>query len=186
MTKLTPKQTKFCEEYLIDFNGTQAAIRAGYSSKTAHEQAAQLLAKLSIQALIQELRQSQQERTQVSADSVIEKLWSIAGFELNQVGTFDGKKMIFKPESEWAESARTAVRNLKQTTTTSTSRNGDEIRTDVIELKIEPKLPVLDALARHLGLFDNFNAAIATLKTYGIVISRDDNNDWTIEKGRSL
>lgn len=181
MNKLTPKQTKFCEEYLIDFNGTQAAIRAGYSAKTAHEQAAQLLAKLSIQALIQELRQSQQERTQVTADSVVEKLWNIASFELNQVGNFDGEKMTFKPESDWAESARTAVSSVKQTTTTRTLKSGEEVRTDTIELKIEPKLPALDSLAKHLGLFGDFNAAIATLKTYGIVITRDENNEWTIE-----
>jgi phage terminase small subunit len=182
MSKLTPKQAKFCDEYLVDLNGTQSAIRAGYSSKTAHEQAARLLANVSIQALIQELRQSQQERTQVTADSVIEKLRNIANFELNQVGEFDGKKMTFKPESEWADSARTAVRSVKQTTTIRTLNNGEEVRIDVIELKIEPKLPALDSLAKHLGLFDNFNVAIATLKTYGIEITRDENNEWAINQ----
>ena len=56
MNKLNPKQEAFCREYLLDSNGTQAAIRAGYSEKTANEQAAQHLAKLSIKERIAELR----------------------------------------------------------------------------------------------------------------------------------
>ena len=51
---MTPKQQRFVEEYLIDLNATQAAIRAGYSKHTANEQGSQLLAKLSIQAAVAE------------------------------------------------------------------------------------------------------------------------------------
>ncbi len=51
---LTPKQACFVEEYLIDLNATQAATRAGYSAKTANEQGAQLLAKLSIREAVAE------------------------------------------------------------------------------------------------------------------------------------
>ena len=54
--KLTNKQTLFCQEYIKDFNATQAAIRAGYSKKTANEQAARLLANVSIQKNISELQ----------------------------------------------------------------------------------------------------------------------------------
>lgn len=53
MDKLNPKQRRFVAEYLKDQNGTQAAIRAGYSKKTANEQAAQLLAKLSIKSAVE-------------------------------------------------------------------------------------------------------------------------------------
>lgn len=55
--KLTPKQLAFCREYIKDHNGTQAAIRAGYSKKTANEQASQNLAKLNIQAKIKEAQE---------------------------------------------------------------------------------------------------------------------------------
>lgn len=65
------------EEYLVDCNGTQAAIRAGYSAKTANEQSAQLLAKLSVQQAISAGRKQQQERTEISADRVIREAWSI-------------------------------------------------------------------------------------------------------------
>jgi phage terminase small subunit len=53
--KLTTKQKIFCQEYLIDLNATQAAIRAGYSKRTANEQGSQNLAKLSIQNCITDL-----------------------------------------------------------------------------------------------------------------------------------
>lgn len=65
------------DEYLVDLNATQAAIRAGYSARTANEQAAQLLAKLSVQSAVAAARKAQQDRTQVSADKVVLGLWNI-------------------------------------------------------------------------------------------------------------
>ncbi|MGM9544521.1 MAG: terminase small subunit [Romboutsia timonensis] len=68
---LNEKQKQFCNEYIIDFNGTQAAIRSGYSKKTANEQAAQLLAKLSIQTYLKELIEGRNERTKITQDEVV-------------------------------------------------------------------------------------------------------------------
>lgn len=76
--QLTPKQLAFCEQYIIDLNGTQAAIRAGYSPKTANEQAAQLLAKLSIQEKIQELRQAVSEQAEIDALWVLKRFKEIS------------------------------------------------------------------------------------------------------------
>mgnify|MGYP001576748496 CR=1 FL=1 len=73
---LTPKQKAFVREYLIDLNGTQAAIRAGYSAKTANEQAAQLLAKLSIAQAVQAGMDARAERTNITADYVLQSVYS--------------------------------------------------------------------------------------------------------------
>lgn len=54
---MTPKQEKFCVEYLVDLNATQAAIRAGYSEKTAHSQGPRLLENVEVQKRIKELRE---------------------------------------------------------------------------------------------------------------------------------
>lgn len=59
---MTDKQDRFCEEYMIDLNATQAAIRAGYSPKTAREQAPRLLANVSIQNRIAQLQAEQSRR----------------------------------------------------------------------------------------------------------------------------
>jgi phage terminase small subunit len=71
MMKLTPKQQRFVSEYLIDLNATQAAIWAGYSEKTANEQGARLLAKVSVQAAIGEAMKEREKRTEISQDYVL-------------------------------------------------------------------------------------------------------------------
>lgn len=75
---LTDKQQRFVEEYLVDLNATQAAIRAGYSPHTANEQGAQLLAKLSIQQAVRDARSAQQARTAITADLVLTRIANIA------------------------------------------------------------------------------------------------------------
>src|SRR5690606_37579871 len=71
---LTTKQEQFCREYLVVLNATQAAIRAGYSKKTANEQGAQNLAKLSVKKRIQELLAERAKRTELTADWVVARL----------------------------------------------------------------------------------------------------------------
>lgn len=78
MPKLTEKQKRFCEEYLIDFNATQAALRAGYSQKTAYSIGDENLRKPEIQSEIQALIKKRSERTGISADTVITELAKIA------------------------------------------------------------------------------------------------------------
>jgi len=69
--KLTDRQAAFCREYLIDLNATQAAIRAGYSKKTAQEIGAQNLSKLIIQQKIASLNQPRLEKAEIDADYVL-------------------------------------------------------------------------------------------------------------------
>lgn len=74
---MTDKQKRFCDEYLVDCNATQAAIRAGYSKKTANEQAARLLAKVNIKAYIDAQLEKMQQETVASAEEVIKYLTSV-------------------------------------------------------------------------------------------------------------
>ena len=74
----SPRQEQFVAEYLVDLNATQAAIRAGYSEKTARQQGARLLSNVYIQAAIAQARQEQQQRTQITADSVVKEAALIA------------------------------------------------------------------------------------------------------------
>ncbi|XJC76750.1 terminase small subunit [Delftia tsuruhatensis] len=75
---LTARESKFIDEFLVDLNGTQAAIRAGYSSKTARQIASENLSKPHIQVAIAEARKQQQERTQITADAMLQQAWLIA------------------------------------------------------------------------------------------------------------
>lgn len=73
-TKLTAKQRRFVGEYLVDLNATQAAIRAGYSKRTAKEQGYRLLTKVHIQAAIQIEQDAIRHRNRLSVDEVIQGL----------------------------------------------------------------------------------------------------------------
>ena len=75
---MTEKQKRFCEEYLVDLNETQAAVRAGYSEKTAYSIGSENLKKPEIKKYLQELRLKQSERTGLTADDVINELREIA------------------------------------------------------------------------------------------------------------
>ena len=74
MSRLTPKQKAFVDQFLVDLNGTQAAIRAGYSENSANPQAARLLAKASVQEAVQDARAKQEQRTHITQDFVLERL----------------------------------------------------------------------------------------------------------------
>lgn len=100
---LTDKQEMFCREYLIDLNATQAAIRAGYSKKTANVQGAQNLAKLNIQNRIADLKAKRNEKLNIDASYVLRRL-----VEIDEMDVLDILKddMSLKPVSGWPSSWR--------------------------------------------------------------------------------
>lgn len=95
--KLTPKQAAFWEEYLVDLNATQAAIRAGYSEKTAYAQGQRLLKNVEIQKAIQDGMAARSERTQVTQDWVIQKLTE------NVERSMQSEPVMQKKGNEWVE-----------------------------------------------------------------------------------
>jgi phage terminase small subunit len=78
LENLTPKQKKFCQEYLVDLNATKAAIRAGYSEKTAKSQGQRLLTNVDLQEYLHFLMDERAQRTRANADEILERLDYIA------------------------------------------------------------------------------------------------------------
>lgn len=74
---MTKKQQRFCDEYLVDCNATQAAIRAGYSKATAKSIGQRLLTNVDLQKYIQEKMQDMQDKTVATAEEVIQYLTSV-------------------------------------------------------------------------------------------------------------
>ena len=83
MAKLNPKQERFCQEYVVDLNAAQAAIRAGYSQKTARSIGQRLLTNVDIASRISELQSGLQETTKITAERVIKELAKGAFAELD-------------------------------------------------------------------------------------------------------
>ena len=107
---LTPKQGNFVNEYLIDFNGTQAAIRAGYSENTAQQIASENLSKPLIQQAIHKAMVERQERVGVDADYVLRRL-----VEIDQMDVLDimDDDYSFKPIGDWPKIWRQYVSNIE-------------------------------------------------------------------------
>lgn len=95
---LTAKQEIFVAEYLKDLNATQAAIRAGYSSKNADGIASQLMAKTQVKDAIEAAKSAREERTQIDADWVLKRLAAEAEADVNDLYHDDGS---IKPVKDW-------------------------------------------------------------------------------------
>ena len=97
MSDLTPKQARFVEEYLLDLNATQAAIRAGYSAKTAEVQGSRLLGNAKIAAAVKKAQEARSERTRIDQDWVIERLVGVyeASMEARPVCDKNGEEKGF-------------------------------------------------------------------------------------------
>lgn len=148
---LTARQQRFVEEYLVDLNGTQAAIRAGYSHRTANEQSARLLAKASIQEAIQAAKQERAKRTEITADRVLRELALIGFSDIGQILDMEGAEPRLRPASEITRRARRAISSVKVRRYFEGS--GDDAReVEVTEFKLWPKDAALTKLAQHLGL----------------------------------
>lgn len=138
---MTDKQKRFCEEYMIDLNATQAAIRAGYSPKTAYSIGEENLKKPDIQNRIAQLQAEQSRRTGVSADRVVRELAKIAF--VNAGDLIDPETASVKLDASRDDLA--AVQSIKVKTF---GEDGLEH-----EVKLADKLRALDLLGRHLGVF---------------------------------
>ncbi|MDT3377414.1 terminase small subunit [Labrys neptuniae] len=95
---MTPRQSRFVDEYLLDLNATKAAIRAGYSKNTANEQAAQLLGKSEIIAAIDRAKAERAQRTKIDADWVLKRLVDEISADIADI--YDENNRL-KPVKEW-------------------------------------------------------------------------------------
>lgn len=87
---ISPRQKRFIDEYLIDLNGTQAAIRAGYSERTANEQAARLLAQVSIRSQVDKAIEERAKVSKLSAERILLELERLALFDIRKIFNADG------------------------------------------------------------------------------------------------
>lgn len=110
MANLTPKQQRFVEEYLIDLNATQAAIRSGYSEKTAQQIGADNLSKLVIQNAIQDALKERSERVQIDADYVLKRLVEIDQMDVADIMDSDGNVL---PLKDWPKIWRQYISNME-------------------------------------------------------------------------
>lgn len=154
MAKLTDKQQRFVEEYLIDLNATKAAIRAGYSAKNADKIGSELLGKTRVAEAVACAMAERSRRTGISQDRVLQELAKISFSDMrNFVDVVDGEVRLKNMEDISPDDSAC----IQEITTTKTVKSfGDtEIETTVTKMKLADKKGSLESLGRHLGMFND-------------------------------
>ena len=162
---LTAKQKMFVSEYLIDLNATQAAIRAGYSEKTADRIGPELLGKTCVDKAIQGAMEERSKRTNITADKVLNEIASIA---------FDDISNYLEFFTDAEGNVRTVIKDSR----TINTKNISEVscgKDGTFRFKLYCKDNALSMLGKHLKLFtDKTELTGAEGKDLSISVTIDD------------
>ena len=152
MTKLTDRQARFVEEYLVDLNATQAAIRAGYSERTAQEQGSRLLSNVIVSQAVAKAQLARSRRTEVTQDRVVRELAMIAFanmMDYMRIGEDGDPYTDFSgiDRDMAAAIAEVAVEDFKD----GRGKGARDVRR--VKFKLADKRAALVDLGKHLGMF---------------------------------
>ncbi len=142
---MTKKQKLFCEEYLIDLNATQSAIRAGYSVDTAYSIGEENLKKPEIKKTIEQALAERSKRTGINQDRVIQELARIAFVKITDVANDDGSINRDASDDDLA-----CIESVK-VESSSTDTGYSEKR----EVKLASKMKALELLGKHIGMWND-------------------------------
>jgi phage terminase small subunit len=149
MMKLTAKQQKFVNEYLIDLNATQAAIRAGYSKRNADKIGHELLGKTRVSAYLSERMKARESRTEITQDRVLAEYAKLAFLDPRR---FYDESGALIPVNELPADVAAALVGID--VVDSVDKDSNSVITTK-KVKFVDKKGALDSVARHLGMFND-------------------------------
>ena len=144
MAELNQRQELFCREYIKDLNGTQAAIRAGYSQKTADRMAYELLKKPEIQAFVLQSKAERVDAVKVDANYVLKRLIEIDEMDVADILDDGGD---FLPIKKWPKTWRTTLSGLDIAII-----NSGDTESIIKKIKWPDKVKNLELLGKHIGV----------------------------------
>jgi phage terminase small subunit len=150
---LTPKQQRFVAEYLVDLNGKQAAIRAGYSPKTAEVQASRLLRNAQVAEAVSTGAEKRLKKLDISADRVLQEIARLAFSDVRAWFDEHGRLLpIHELSADVAAALGSIEVQREKTRVKSTDTEEITVEESVIKIKAWDKPRSLDMLAKHFGL----------------------------------
>jgi len=162
---LNQKQRRFVDEYLIDLNATQAAIRAGYSAKTAEQQGFQLLKKTSVAEAVALRIKDRERRTEITQDRVLQELAKIGFADIRKAVKWGADIPVVNPETGEALSANGVILISSDDIDDDTACAVSEISQTAqgVKIKMHDKKGALVDIGKHLGMFvDRVDATVTT------------------------
>ena len=191
MAKLNDKQKQFCKEYLVDLNATQAAIRARYAEKTAYSQGQRLLKNVEAQEYIRELMQKREQRTEITADKVLEEYAKLGFSDVTDYLQVVTERILVGHDKETGEpisdiSQFVLMKDTKDIPPEKLAAISEvkQHKDGSISFKLHDKRGALDSIARHLGMFAE--RVELTGKYGGPIQTAVDLSGLTIEELRNL
>lgn len=148
MGRVNAKHERFVAEYLIDLNATQAAIRAGYSEKTANREGSRLLSNADIAKAIAERKERQLATADLTAARVLEELRRLAFADPRRLFDENGR---LKPITDWSAEDAACLASFEITSQKVKGSEDDEWET-VKKIRVWDKTKALDLVAKHFGL----------------------------------
>lgn len=150
MADLTAKQRRFVEEYLIDLNATQAAIRAGYAESGASVEGARLLANAKVGAAVDIALAKRSERTAIDADWVLKRLALEADADIADLCTDDGN---LKPVKEWPLVWRTGLVAGIDVLEEFETVDGKKERVGTVrKIKLSDRIKRIELIGKHVNV----------------------------------
>jgi phage terminase small subunit len=144
MKKLSPRLRLFPHEYVVDLNATKAAERCGYSKKTARQQGARLLSNVYIKKAIAQLLEKRTNELVMTREEILEELSIIGRAKINHFMEVKDGRLKVKNFEDMPEREIGALESIKEDLSISGRK---------ITFKLHPKIPALELLGRHQGLF---------------------------------
>lgn len=176
--RITERQKKFCEEYLIDFNATAAYLRAGYSGsyKSANANGSKLLANTVIQAYLCKLREQTSNESRVSRSSTLDLVYDRAIANIADVVDFNASGSTLKASNQLPKSVSRGISSIKWTVT----KEGDLYPS----VTMKPDGGAIKILSDFYGLTSGFDQIREGLKKFGIAMVVDEESEigWRLEK----
>ena len=149
---LTAKQALFVQEYLVDLNLTQAAIRAGYSANAARQTGSENLSKPVIADAIAREFAKRSARLEIDQDRVMLELGRIGFSDLRDLFTWNEEAATYVPSTELTVDQAAVVSSIEAVTTRTTDESGKTTTRVQLKIKTHDKLSALRELGRHLGI----------------------------------
>lgn len=179
MAKLTDKQELFAREFIKDLNATQAAIRAGYSVKTAQEQSSRLLSNVMVQSRIGELKADRNEQVGVDAAYVLRRLVEIDQMDVLDILLANGE---LKPIKDWPKTWRTTLSGM------DVSEMAGDAAGLLKKIKWPDKVKNLELLGKHVDVqaFKESIKAEITGANGGPIVTSDMSPEEAAEKYKDL
>lgn len=154
LPELTAKQKAFVQQYVIDNNATQAAIRAGYAVASANVEGSRLLAKANISAAVEKIKAERMMRVNVTQEQVLQEMALLANSSVEHYYVTDDGNLAAKDDAPaGAMRAISSVRRRK--IVKENAQTGDLTITYEIEFRLWDKPTPLKLMGRHTGLFPN-------------------------------